>query len=103
MAYKSVIDLDAEVTISLGGINKQTRKPNPLQVEGYYLGNRQVTSTRAKSGFDYLYYFQTPKGNVAVWGNTDLTRKMASVTPGVMVRASFDKMQPTPNGDMYKF
>lgn len=103
MAFKQVTDLDAETTVALGGFNKKTRRDNPTSVEGYYLGKRKVDSKKAKSGFCYIYYFQTPKGNVAVWGKTDLDRKMENVTPGVMVRASFSKMLPTPNGEMYKY
>lgn len=103
MAFKQVQDLDAETTIALGGRNKKTGKANPTEVEGYYLGKRKVESKKAKSGFAFIYYFQTPKGNVGVWGKTDLDRKMEGVTPGLMVRASFSKMVPTPNGEMYKF
>lgn len=103
MAFKTVTDLDAETTISLGGFNKKTKRDNPTSVEGYYLGKRDVASKKAKSGFCSIYYFQTPKGNIAVWGKTDLDRKMGGVTPGLMVRASFDKMVPTPNGEMYKY
>lgn len=103
MGFKTVLDLDAETTISLGGRNKKTGKNNPTEIEGYYLGKRDVASKKAKSGFCSIYYFQTPKGNVAVWGKTDLDRKMSGVAPGLMVRASFDKMQATPNGEMYKY
>ncbi len=103
MGFQQVTDLDAETTVAIGGLNKKTGKKNPTSVEGYYLGKRQVESKKAKSGFAFIYYFQTSKGNIGVWGKTDLDRKMSTVTPGVMVRASFDKMVPTPNGDMYKF
>lgn len=103
MAFKQVQDLDSETTISLGGVNKKTRKANPTSVEGYYIGKRKVDSKKAKSGFSFIYYFQTPKGNVGVWGKTDLDRKMEGVVAGNMVRASFEKMIPTPNGEMYKY
>lgn len=103
MAFKTVTDLSADVTISLGGFNKKTKKDNPLTVEGYYLGNRQVEDKKKKDGKSYIYFFQTAKGNVGVWGKTDLDRKMKSVALGTMTRASFDKMVPTPNGEMYKY
>jgi hypothetical protein len=103
MAYKEVSDLNADETISLGGTNTKTGKPNPTKVEGYYLGSRQVADKKKKSGLSFIYIFQTPKGNVGVWGKTDLDRKMLSVTPGYMVLASFDRMVPTPNGSMYKY
>lgn len=103
MAFKQVTDLDAETTIAIGGTNKKTGKANPSSVEGYYLGAREVDSKKARSGKCSIYYFQTPKGNVAVWGKTDMDRKMVGVIPGTMTRVSFDKMVPTPNGDMYKY
>lgn len=103
MGFQQVTDLDAESTIALGGHNKKTGKANPTSVEGYYLGSRKVESKKAKSGFCFIYYFQTPKGNVGVWGKTDLDRKMETVTPGLMVRASFLKMVTTPSGEMYKY
>ena len=105
MAFKVVASLEADVTISLGGRDKKTGKANPNQVEGYYLGRRVVAPNKySKPGkTDYLYFFQTPKGNLGVWGKTDLDRKMGNVTPGTMVRASHAGMRPTPNGDMHTF
>lgn len=103
MAFKQVTDLSTDVTISLGGTNRKTNKKNPTSIEGYYLGKREVADKKKKSGFSYIYTFQTDKGNIGVWGKTDLDRKMSAVKPGTMTRASFDKMVPTPNGDMYKF
>jgi len=103
MAFKAVTDLSTDTTISLGGFNKKTGKNNPTSVEGYFLGARKVESKKAKSGYAFIYTLQTSKGNIGVWGKTDLDRKMESVQPGHMVRASFDKMVATPNGEMYKF
>ncbi len=103
MAFKSVSDLSSDITISLGGTNRKTGKKNPTSIEGYYLGKRIVADTKKKTGESFLYFFQTPKGNIGVWGKTDLDRKLSSVAVGTMVRASFDKMVPTPNGEMYKF
>lgn len=103
MAFKTITSLDADNTISLGGFNKKTRKDNPTSVEGYYLGYRKVDSKKAKNGWCYIHFLQTATGNLGVWGKTDLDRKLLQVTPGTMIRASFDKMVPTPNGEMYKF
>ena len=103
MAFKTVTDLSADTTISLGGTNRKTGKKNPDSIEGYYLGSRQVEDKKKKSGVSYLYTFQTAKGNVAVWGKTDLDIKMRSVAVGTMVRASHVGMKPTPNGEMYKY
>lgn len=103
MAFRTVTDLSADTTISLGGVNKKTGKKNPNEIEGYYLGSRRIEDRKKKSGESFIYVFQTPKGNVGVWGKTDLDRKMGEVLRGQMTRVAFDKMVPTPNGDMYKY
>lgn len=103
MAFKQITDLSADTTISLGGYNKKLKKENPQSVEGYYLGKREVADAKKKSGTSFIYFLQTKAGNLGVWGKTDLDRKMSAVKPGTMIRASFDKMVPTPNGEMYKF
>ena len=100
MAFQEVASLDAEVTISLGGVNRKTGKKNPTSVEGYYLGSRTVEN---KKGESKIHFFQTQKGNIGVWGKTDSDRKLAGIEPGTMTRISFDKMQATPNGEMYKY
>ncbi len=100
MAFKEVSSLDAENTIALGGKNKKTGKSNPTSAEGYYLGSRKVSN---KNGESSIHFLQTPKGNLGVWGKTDMDRKLSSVTPGDMIRISFTGMTPTPRGDMYKF
>lgn len=102
MGFKEVSDLNAETTISLGGSNRKTGKTNPKSIEGYYLGFKKVAD-KMKGGDAFIYIFQTPKGNVGVWGKTDLIRKMSGVVPGTMVRASHVGMQATPKGEMYKY
>lgn len=103
MSFKEVQTLDAAVTIALGGRNRATGKENPSSIEGYYLGRREVASRKSKTGLCFIHYFQTPKGNVGVWGKTDLDRKLGTVPVGAMTRAAHVGMQATPNGDMYKF
>ncbi len=103
MAYKEITSLDADVTVAIGGKNRKTNKTNPTQVEGFYLGTRQVQSPKSKTGLASIHYFQTSKGNVGVWGKTDMDRKMSTATPGAMTLVKFEKMQPTPNGEMYKY
>lgn len=100
MSFKEVASLDADVTIALGKTNKETGKPYPKQVEGYYLGNRTVESKRGNSK---LHFLQTPKGNVGVWGTTDLNRKLSQVVPGTMIRATSTGTKATPKGDMYTY
>lgn len=103
MAFTEITSLDAEQTTALGGTNRKTGKKNPTQVEGYYLGSRKVESKKSKSGFAAIHFFQTPKGNLGVWGKTDMDRKLEGVTPGSMVRVTWTGMQATPNGEMYKY
>lgn len=105
MGFKEVQSLDADVTITIGGKDKKTNKANPKGIEGYYLGKRQVAGGKftKPGGFNTLYYFQTEAGNVAVWGKTDLNRKMSAATPGAMLRVTYAGMTPTPNGDMHKY
>ncbi len=100
MGFETVNSLDADVTIAIGKVDKTTGKPYPKQAEGYYLGNRSVESKRGDSK---LHFLQTAKGNVGVWGTTDLNRKLSVVTPGTMVRITSTGKKPTPNGDMYMY
>lgn len=103
MAFKEINDLNADTTVSMGGVNKKTGKANPTKVEGYYLGKRQVEDRKTKSGFSYIYILQTPKGNLGVWGKTDLNNKMSNAVPGHMLRITQTGKVGTPNGEMYKF
>lgn len=103
MAFKTVTDLNTDNTISLGGFNKKQKKDNPTTVEGYYLGKRTVADDKKKSGVSYIYILQTPKGNLGVWGKTDMDRKMVTAPEGAMLRITHTGMQATSNGDMYKY
>jgi len=103
MAYEEVTDLGTDNVIALGGFNKKLRKDNPTSIEGYFLGSREVPSKLSKTGLAKIHVFQTAKGNVGVWGKTDIDAKLASVTPGTMTLVKFDKMMPTKTGEMYKY
>ena len=100
MSFKEVSSLDADVTIALGKKNKETGKPYPKQIEGYYLGSRTVENKRGES---QLHFLQTANGNVGVWGTTDLNRKLSGVEAGTMIRVTSTGTKPTPNGDMYTY
>ncbi len=103
MAFKELQDLSTDTTVAIGGFNKKAKKDNPTSIEGYYLGTRTVNSPKSKGGVAKLHVLQTSKGVVGVWGKTDLDNKMGQATLGLSTRISFDKMVPTPNGEMYKF
>lgn len=99
MAFKEVASLDAEVTIAIGKKDGQG-KPYPKQAEGYYLGSRTVENKRGPS---VLHFLQTHKGNLGVWGTTDLNRKLGQAKLGSMVRVTSTGTKPTPNGEMYTY
>ena len=101
MAFKEVSSLDADTTIALGGMNKKTGKPNPTKIEGYFIGSKDVETD---FGPAKLHVFQTDKGNVGVWGKTDLNRKLASAPEGAMVRATQNGTVKVPGRNpMYKY
>lgn len=103
MGFTELADLDCTVTTALGGRDKKNNKNNPTQIEGYYIGSRQVASPKSKTGFAALHVFQTEEGNVGVWGKTNLDQKMKQVTPGSMTRVTFTGMMETKNNPMYKY
>lgn len=103
MAFKEVSELSAEVTISLGGVSKKTGQKNPTKVEGYYKGFKTVPDKKKKSGTTNIYFFDTAKGPLGVWGKTDLDNKMGSAVLGAMTRITQSGMRETPNGEMYVF
>jgi hypothetical protein len=100
MSLEEVVSLEADVTYSLGKLNKKTGKVDPKTVEGYYLGFRKVEN---RLGESQIHFFKTEKGNVAIWGSTDLNRKLQSVKLGNMTKAEFVGMKETPKGDMRSF
>lgn len=95
MAFKAIQDLDADVTVSLGGFDKKTRKDNPTAAEGYYLGSREV---KTSYGPAQLHFLQTPKGNLGVWGKTNMDKKLAGVEPGTMIRITYTGMSKAAPG-----
>ncbi|CAM6004761.1 unnamed protein product [Sphagnum balticum] len=103
MAFQEINGLDADTTVALGGTNRKTGKKNPEQIEGYYLGRREIADVKRKTGKSYIYIFQTATGNVGVWGKTDIDKKMVAATPGLMTRITFTGMRSTPNGEMYTY
>lgn len=103
MAFENVTSLEAEVTISLGGVNRKTNKANPVTAEGYFLGSKKVDDQKKKCGYSYIHILQTESGNLGVWGKTNLDKKILNVAPGTMVRLTQSGMQKTPNGEMYLY
>lgn len=99
MGFTEVSSLDAETVVALGKKDK-AGKPYPKQAEGYYLGSRTVENKRGESK---IHFLQTAKGNLGIWGTTDLNRKLGQTPVGSMVRVTSTGTKPTPNGDMYTY
>jgi hypothetical protein len=90
MGFSEVNSLDSDITIILGGTNRKTGKANATQIEGYFLGTREIGPNKFnKSKTDCLHFFQTPDGNVGVWGKSDMDKKLKAVVPGTMTRVTF--------------
>jgi len=96
MAYEIVGILDADTTIALGGFNKKTRKDNPTQIEGYFLGSKE---TKGKFGPAKLHIFQTATGNVGVWGKTSMDKALTAAPLGAMTLVTFKGTRPTKQGN----
>lgn len=100
MAFQEVLSLDADTIITLGGVNKETGRKNPTTAEGYYLGLRTVEGKRGPSK---IHFLRTPKGNLGVWGKTNMNSQLSAIPTGTMVRITSTGTKPTKNGDMYTF
>lgn len=97
MAFETVNNTSA---ITLGGVNKKTGKANPTTIEGYFLRTRELGPNkfnRAKT--DYAHDFLTEKGEVTVFGKTNLDGKLRKIQPGTMVKVSLDGTQDTGKGN----
>ena len=86
MAYKKMVDLNPDTVYKLGGVDGKTGKPNKINLEGYYLGVKVVTT---KDGTATIHVLQTPKGNEGFWGSADTNSKLAKIYPGTKVNVVF--------------
>lgn len=103
MSFQELPDLSCDKAIQIGGIDKKTKKANPKQIEGFFIGSRDVESKKSKTGFTKLHVFKTATGTVGVWGKTNLDTQLQSVKLGVMTRVTFVGMVATKNNPMYKY
>lgn len=103
MAYEDVLSLDCDFAIKLGGVDKKTGKANPTTLEGYYLGFNTVPSAKSKTGFAKQHVFKTEKGNIGVWGTTNLDLRLSNAVIGRCSLVKFTGMQETKNNPMYMF
>jgi hypothetical protein len=93
MAYKKKLDLVTDNAIQLGG--STAGKLNPTKIEGFYLGFKEVDG---EYGLGKLHIFQTLKGNVGVWGKTNLNRILTSHEKGMMCQVTFTGMGTAKKG-----
>lgn len=80
---------------------------NPTEFEGRYLATVREKSafSKAPDGCTNKHVFQTPEGNVGVWGRGYLDTEMKKATVGMMIRIVFDGMAKALPGKApgYKF
>lgn len=104
MAYKELVSLDTDLVISLGGVDGESGKKNPTELEGFYLGFKEVPSKKSKTGLSKIHIFQTSKGNIGLWGKTDTDRQLATGSVGLMTKVTYLNKVTLPNGNpMHKF
>jgi hypothetical protein len=103
MAFKPVLDLHADRSVSIGGTNKTTGAANPRSIEGYYIGSRDIPDKFSKTALGKLYILRTPEGNIGVYGKPDMNKQMVNAKLGNMVRISFVRSVPSPRGQWYKY
>jgi hypothetical protein len=89
MAYKNVPNFNDCTTITLGGQNEDG-KPNPTQIEGFYLGSKVTPAKEYGPGM--LHFFQTEKGVIGVWGKTCMNSMLIPALAGQMCRVTFTGM-----------
>lgn len=87
MAYEKLADLSTDTVYKIGGVDSKTGKPNPIEIEGYYLGSRTVPNNNG--GTSAIHVFQTPKGNIGAWGTADLNSKLGSVALGTQTLVEY--------------
>lgn len=104
MGFKDVNSLECDTAIQIGGVDKKTGKKSPTSIEGYFLGGRDIPSKFSSTGKAKLWVFNTDKGNVGVYGKTDMNKKLEAVVPGTMTRVTHAGSVPTRKGnDMIKY
>lgn len=91
--------LKADFIVKLGRGTGEDGKPLVPSVEGYYLGkeNRGPNKFNPKNT-DYVYIFQTPKGNAGVYNTKGLDEWMVDAVKGAMIKVEYDKKVTTAKG-----
>lgn len=79
-------DLGTDTVTALGGKDTKTGKTNPTEIEGYYLGSRNVQTSNGPS---VIHVFMTPKGNQGLWGTKKLNDNLNKSVIGKMVLVKY--------------
>lgn len=85
MAFKKKANLDVETVFKLGGVDKNG-KPQPKQIEGFYVGSR---TTETEMGPSTIHVFQTSKGQQGIWGSKTLNTTLSANDVGYMIRVTY--------------
>lgn len=86
MGYEKMTDMSTDTVTALGGMNSKSNKSNPTQIEGYYLGSRNVATANGPSA---IHVFQTAKGNEGVWGTSKLNNNLTKAVIGKKVKVVY--------------
>lgn len=86
MAYELLGDVE---TVVLGGLNKQTNKRNPTELEGYFLRVEQRPNKFNKDKPQNYYVFKTKTGDKGLYGKAGIDREMKKAKLGAMTKVVF--------------
>ncbi len=81
MAYEEVSEVS---TVQLGGVNKKTGKPNPTELEGYYVGVEQRPNKFNPAQPKNFYKFQTQNGLVGTYASAGIDSALKNAVLGRM-------------------
>lgn len=76
MAMKEIQSLDADKTYRIDDSGEEN---TTTEISGYYLGYREVVSTKYAGQITRLHLFQNDEGQVGVWGKKRMDQKLAGI------------------------
>lgn len=100
MAFEKLVSLRADRCIKIGGENTSTGKPNPAEIEGFYLGFLEKEGDRGKYN---LYLIKTPSETVGVYSTAYLINEMLMAKAGLLTKITFKGLRKVSNGTMYVY
>jgi hypothetical protein len=101
MARKQVVVTDFNRFVKIGGLNDDGT-PRETKFAGYLMGyEKRAGKYLSEDGTpktQNLYRFQTPEGEVGMYGSTDLDKQLTTIPPGSMVWIEYKGKKPTKSG-----